>query len=268
MIDKNRLRRLLDDLKSISDKDIEEIIFEAGKILEKENLVCIDREKAIFVGDTHGDLDATQKVLSRYLNRDNIVVFLGDYVDRGKNSLENINYLLIAKILYPKNLILLQGNHEAIKILRFYPADFWNSLSNKFYNLYSDLLARLPLVLTTNNGIIALHGALPNVSNLQEINMIERGDELWKQITWGDFYEMDGEFLGNDSITGRPMFGRDYFNGVMHSLNMNILIRSHQPSADTRMFNNRCITIFTSDVYSPERRILISDADDISIVYI
>lgn len=279
MINKNRLDRLLNDPKSIEylpDKDVEEIILYAEQILKKEeNLVYITGEKAIFVGDTHGDFDATRQVLSKYLNQRNKVIFLGDYVDRGKNSLENINYLLIAKILYPENLILLQGNHEAVKILKFYPADFWSSLSKKFYNLYSDLLTKLPLAVTTNNGIIALHGALPNVSDINEINVIERGSELWRQITWGDFYDTSGEILGDDPMTGRPKFGRDYFNKIMRSLGMNILVRSHQPSADTKMFDDRCITIFTSYAYSSERRIAVSDlekkaknADDLSIVYL
>lgn len=279
MIPKKRLARLIDDPKSIeylADKDVEEIILEAGRILDKENnLIHISGEKAIFVGDTHGDFDATQKILLKYLDRRNTLVFLGDYVDRGKNSLENINYLLISKILYPENLILLQGNHDAVKFLKFYPADFWDSLSKKFYNLYSDLLARLPLVATTKNGIIALHGALPDVSEMYEINKIERGCELWRQITWGDFYDTKGDYLGTDPMTGRPKFGRDYFNRVMHLLGMNILIRSHQPSANTKMFNNRCITIFTSYAYSSERRIAISDTDkdikdvnDLSIIFV
>lgn len=279
MITKQGLRRFLNDYKDVeylSDKYKEEIILEAEKIIEKEdNLVRIDGKGAIFVGDTHGDLDATQKVISRYLNRNNTVVFLGDYVDRGKKSMENINYLLIAKILYPENLMLLQGNHEAIKILKFYPADFWYSLSGKFYDLYSNLLSKLPLVVTTKNGIIALHGSLPNVSNLSEINRIERGSELWREITWGDLCDIDENILGDDPMTGRPRFGRGYFNKIMRSLGMNILIRSHQPSAKTKMFDDRCITIFTSDVYSSERSIVISDvekkvknADDVSILFL
>lgn len=200
---------------------------------------------------------------------------MGDYVDRGKKSMENINYLLIAKILYPENLMLLQGNHEAIKILKFYPADFWYSLSGKFYDLYSNLLSKLPLVVTTKNGIIALHGSLPNVSNLSEINRIERGSEMWREITWGDLCDIDENILGDDPMTGRPRFGRGYFNKIMRSLGMNILIRSHQPSAKTKMFDDRCITIFTSDVYSSERSIVISDvekkvknADDVSILFL
>ena len=57
-------------------------------------------KKVIFVGDTHGDLEASQKVIKNYLKEGNIIVFLGDYVDRGSYSKENIDFLLEIKNLY------------------------------------------------------------------------------------------------------------------------------------------------------------------------
>jgi hypothetical protein len=173
--------------------------------------------------------------------------------------MENINFLLIAKILYPKNLFLLQGNHEGRKIIRFYPADFWEGLSERLYALYSSILSKLPLAATTKNGIIALHGALPDLSTVEEINEIEVGSDLWRQITWGDFREDEGKFLGDDIFTGRPQFGGGYFQEIMDRLERNVLIRSHQPDAAGRMYGGRCLTIFTSRAYLQKRTIAISD---------
>jgi serine/threonine-protein phosphatase PP1 catalytic subunit len=47
-------------------------------------------------------------------------LFLGDYVDRGKQSIETICLLLAYKVKYPENFFILRGNHECANINRIY----------------------------------------------------------------------------------------------------------------------------------------------------
>jgi protein phosphatase len=215
-------------------------------------------KKVIFVGDTHGDLEASQKVIKDYLKEGNKIVFLGDYVDRGPFSKENLDFLLETKLKNPNQIYLLQGNHEGHRILKFYPAEFWQSLDEKNYKKYSSIVKKFPLAVVTKN-IIALHGVLPDVKNLEEINQIKIGSEEWMQIAWGDFSDEPGEYLGIDPFSGRPQFGRDYFLKLMERFNKKVLIRSHQPDAPQFMFDDRCLTIFTSSAYKRERTIAILD---------
>ncbi|RUS13638.1 Metallo-dependent phosphatase-like protein, partial [Jimgerdemannia flammicorona] len=71
------------------------------------------------VGDVHGQFTDVIRLFemggfppsSNYL-------FLGDYVDRGKQSLETILLLLCYKIKFPENFFLLRGNHECANVTR------------------------------------------------------------------------------------------------------------------------------------------------------
>ncbi len=243
--------------------EIKELLGRVGEIFEQEeNLIEIDSGRVVFVGDTHGDIEATEQVLKRYLNSGNKIVFLGDYVDRGPSSEGNINLLFKTKLEHPEGLFLLMGNHEGRSILRFHPADFWDSLDPELYERYASVLSSLPLAVSTSNGIIALHGALPKVETLEDINLIVPGDEQWEQITWGDWQDEKGFCLNSGFTTSRPQFGRDWFETIMSRLEKNVLIRSHQPGASPVMFDGRCLTIFTSSAYSAvvsERTVAIAD---------
>ena len=226
----------------------------------EKNLIEIKEVRnVVFIGDTHGDSEATKKVLDEYLEKkDYVLVFLGDYVDRGPDSRGNINLLLEAKTRYPEKIFLLMGNHEAWSILPFSPADFWQSLDRASLKIYKSIFLKLPLVVRAGP-VIGLHGALPDVSSLEEVNKIKLGDRRWHEVCWGDFQEVSGENLGPDPFTGRPQFGRDWFEKLMKRFKARVLIRSHQPDFQGVAFDKRCLTIFTSSAYIPRRTIAIAD---------
>jgi len=233
---------------------------EVREILKKEpRLIEIEKaKKIILVGDTHGDLGASKKVVENYLRPGNKIIFLGDYVDRGPFSKENLEFLLEKKLKFPNQIFLLQGNHEGHRILKFSPADFWQGLEEGEYEKYCSIVEKLPLAIITKD-IVALHGILPDVKSLEEINKIQLGSKEWFQITWGDFIDQPGGYLGQSPLSGRPEFGRDWFFEKMERFGKKVLIRSHQPNAPLLMFDNRCLTIFTSSAYQRERTIAILD---------
>ncbi len=251
----------------VTREKVEELLNKTERqFVSESKLITLEAGRIIFVGDTHGDLDATEKIIRTYLKSQNKLVFLGDYVDRGPASLENINFLLGQKLEHPDSLYLLMGNHEGYAAFSFHPANFWEGLDRGLRQRYSEVLSTLPLAVSTSNGIIALHGALPNVSSLEDISRIELGSTEWHQITWGDWQEREGDFLGIDPYTGRPQFGQGWFEGIMTRLGKNVLIRSHQPDAPPAMYGRRCLTIFTSSAYGyhiSERTIALVDLNKV-----
>jgi predicted phosphodiesterase len=239
----------------VMDREAKSLLEKAEKVFREEpKLIHLPNNgKAIFVGDTHGDVEASRSILEKYLSHNQKVVFLGDYVDRGEASRENIHYLLSMKLQYPDDVIMLMGNHEGYLIKEFYPANFWLSLTEEEKERYGKTLAQLPYAVATSNGVIGVHGALPDVEKLDDIKDIETGDEHWDQIVWGDFQDRPGEDLGG--FWGRPQYGRGYFYRLMDQFERRVLIRSHQPNANPIMFEKRCLTIFTSYAYLPIRTI-------------
>ena len=67
------------------------------------------------IGDIHGNLDALDALMFEIepeLHTRDIVVFLGDYIDRGPNSKGCIHRILRLKADAPCRIIGLLGNHE------------------------------------------------------------------------------------------------------------------------------------------------------------
>jgi len=220
-----------------------------ARLRTPERLVRLPADRPIvFVGDTHGDREATERVLARCPVPGHTIVFLGDVVDRGPNSLGNLELVLSETIAHPDSVHLLMGNHEAWNVAPFSPADFWDGLTSNAADRLGDALSRLPLVAWHPTGILAVHGALPDVPSLGAIDAIELGLEAWRAITWGDWEASQGGGLPAAGW-GRPSFDRVEFEHRMERLDARILVRSHQPFAPTFLFDDRCLTLFTSCAY-------------------
>lgn len=107
------------------------------------------------VGDVHGQYSDLIRLFemcgfpptANYL-------FLGDYVDRGKQSLETILLLLCYKIKYPENFFLLRGNHECANVTR---GEYFPPCPSSFY-IFSPLLQCMVSMMNANDGVISKCG--------------------------------------------------------------------------------------------------------------
>uniref|UniRef100_A0A915KGE4 Serine/threonine-protein phosphatase n=1 Tax=Romanomermis culicivorax TaxID=13658 RepID=A0A915KGE4_ROMCU len=102
------------DLRPVSKQTIIDICqFAAEKFLKEPPFLEFDPPVKI-CGDIHGQFRDLLRIFS-FANQPSTTqkyLFLGDYVDRGPQSIETILYLFLQKIRYPKTVLLLRGNHE------------------------------------------------------------------------------------------------------------------------------------------------------------
>jgi serine/threonine-protein phosphatase PP1 catalytic subunit len=72
-------------------------------------------------GDIHGQYyDMLRLFEYGGLPPESNYLFLGDYVDRGRQGIETMCLLLALKLKYPKQVHILRGNHESASITRIY----------------------------------------------------------------------------------------------------------------------------------------------------
>ena len=153
------------------------------KAIFMEQPVFIELDSPINIcGDTHGQFYDLLRLFdyggeppkANYL-------FLGDYVDRGKNSIETISLLFAYKIRYKENFFLLRGNHESENINKIY--GFFDECkrrySVKLWKLCSDCFNSLPIAALINDKIICMHGGLsPDLTCLEQLKKIVRPTEI------------------------------------------------------------------------------------------
>ncbi len=233
-----------------------EIARDVARALDPKNrLVRLDRgTRTVFIGDIHGDLDAVERVMADIRRPEDALVFLGDVVDRGPASRECLERILSAKLEDPSSIHLLMGNHEAWGVARFRPADFWQPLpAGEAEGLASALLC-LPFAAWHPSGVLALHGALPDLGAIDDIATVTAGTAAWRDIAWGDW---SSEQEPIQTSASRPVYGPETFAARSARLGVRVLVRSHQPDAPTYLFENRCLTLFTSCAYGGPRRVAV-----------
>jgi serine/threonine-protein phosphatase PP1 catalytic subunit len=108
-------------------------------------------------------------------------LFLGDYVDRGKQSLETICLLLAYKIKYPENFFILRGNHECASINRIY--GFYDECKRRYniklWKTFTDCFNCLPVAAIVDEKILCMHGGLsPELQNFDQIRRILRPSDI------------------------------------------------------------------------------------------
>ncbi|KAK2352444.1 protein-serine/threonine phosphatase [Trifolium repens] len=192
---------------------------------------------------------------------DSNYLFLGDYVDRGKQSIETICLLLSYKIKFPEKFFLLRGNHECASINRIY--GFYDECKRRFsvrlWKVFTDCFNCLPVAAVIDDKILCMHGGLsPDMESLNQIKAIERPLDVPDQgllcdLLWAD---PDTEIKGwgeNDRGVSYT-FGPDKVDEFLKKHDLDLICRAHQVVEDGYQFfaDRQLVTIFSAPNYCGE----------------
>jgi protein phosphatase len=240
-----------------------------GKIQESLAELRIPKRLAI-VGDIHGDLISLRKILTdldfeAFLgDPDNKLIFLGDYVDRGINSVGVMFVISCLKEKFPDSVILMRGNHEApvefpflshdlpVEVIRRYGYEKGKLIYNEKILPFFRLLTLATLI---KGSISLVHGGVPT-GNLKYNfkRAISTADQTYlynsimEEILWND--PRQGISTEDDWEYSRRGIGKHFGIEIsrkwLRLSDTRVIVRGHEPCQGFRIDHNGSVmTLFS-----------------------
>jgi protein phosphatase len=271
----NSLSNLVKSATKTTNEEFVELIEQISHRLAKEEGVIGDLKitgrlvkipasgKIVIIGDLHGDLNSllfiirqTKFLTKAKTNKKLKLIFLGDYGDRGFKSPEIYYIVLKLKQIFPKQVILMRGNHEGPPDLIASPHDLIIHLKHRFGKNGSLVYLKIKnLFRILYNGVIIekryvlFHGGMPSqakkISDIAFATQKHPQEPHLEEILWNDPWNFTGS-ITSPRGAGK-LFGEDITYKVLKMLDVKCLIRGHQSCENGYKFdhNNKILTIFS-----------------------
>lgn len=234
-------------------------LYTTGKLVEAQ-----PKGEVNVAGDIHGDLETLAQILqdSRFIEKMQrgehpLLIFLGDYGDRGIYSPEVYYVVLKLKETYPGRVVMMRGNHEGPEDLLASPHDLPAHLHRKFgedwvkaYDKLRRLFDQLYNAVLMNEQCIMLHGGVPSqaksIEDLAYAHKKHPRESHLEEILWSDPEEGISGTYPSPRGAGK-VFGNDVTDNFLKMLNVKVLIRGHEPSEAGYKINHdgKILTLFS-----------------------
>ena len=208
------------------------------------------------VGDIHGQYTDLIRMFEMCGFPPNAnFLFLGDYVDRGKQSLETILLLFCYKLKFPENFFMLRGNHECANVTRVY--GFYDECKRrcniKIWKTFVDTFNCLPIAAIVAGKIFCVHGGLsPSLTHMDDIRQIARPTDvpdygLLNDLLWSDPADMESDWEANERGVSY-CFGKKIIMEFLQRHDFDLVCRAHMVVEDGyEFFNDRIlVTVFSA----------------------
>ena len=185
-------------------------------------------------------------------------LFLGDYVDRGKQGLEVICLLLAYKVKYPENFFMLRGNHECSSISRIY--GFYDECKRRYniklWRVFCDVFNCLPFAAIVDEKVFCIHGGpSPELKDMQQIMAIKRPTDIPDvgmlcDFLWSD-PDTDVQGWGENDRGVSYTYGTDVIAEFLAKFDFDLVVRAHQVVENGYEFfgKRQLVTVFSAPNY-------------------
>jgi len=247
---------------NLSSDEVNYLIDESTTIFINQPALLEIEAPVQIVGDIHGQYADLLRLFEHCgFPPESNYLFLGDYVDRGKNGLECRSLLLAYQIKYPENFFLLRGNPECASINRIY--GFYDECKRRYnikmWKKFQDAFNAMPFAAVIDEKIFCVHAGLsPDLNNPDQIKRIQRPIDvpdagLTCDLLWSDpEADIDG-WAENDRGVSYT-FGADIVSKFLVKHDYDLIVRAHQVVEDGYEFfaDRQLVTIFSAPNYCGE----------------
>ena len=184
----------------------------------------------------HGDIDALLYIFHTHgYPPDTSYLFLGDYVDRGPHGVECMCLLLALRLLYPRAVSLLRGNHESTLTISYgFRNECLAKLGNDTWETFLCVFNRLPYAALLQDRMLCLHGGLsPSLTTLHDLQGLPRptpipDSGLVCDLMWSDPEVGLRGWASNISRGCSYTYGEDVVDRFCEKNDLQLLVRAHQ----------------------------------------
>lgn len=243
-------------------------IFEnVSELLILENNVLDLKGSFKVVGDIHGQYYDFLKIFEKYgePSETNKYIFLGDYVDRGFNSVEVFLSVILLKLLNPNSIYLLRGNHESRTLTMHYTfrVECRLKYDDCVYMNSFELFTHLPIAAVVNDTVFCVHGGIGPDLTIEDLRKSNRFEEfpVFNYIFWSD--PGDESYFALSPRGEGYIFGESAVNEFLETNGFTTIIRSHQLVKEgfDSLFDGKVLTVWSAPNYSGKNKAICLQID-------